>query len=437
MQCVLRSLGVVFLMCSVGVAYAQPPTAPTEVSPDEEQADPPTVSTDDASDKKQALPRPTQTDVSLDDEKELVKALAADAKKSAEKNTTAKATTRGRSAGTQSMNPDISIILDVAGAYFSDDDITQLGAHDPKDNGITFQQLEMAIESTVDPYFKFNANLVFSLQGIEIEEAYATTLALAGGLQMRAGQFLLPFGRANVKHPHSWAFVDQLLSIGKFLGSESMRGLGLEVSWLMPLPWYSKLTAAVHQPPGECCGVSYAGDVTEPPTGFEDLLYTTRLENFFELSSDWSVLVGGSAIVGENKRGLGNLTVLSGADLLIKYRPSNSPLRRGVRLQAEWIHRQQQVADDLLIDHGGYVELIADLNPEWSTGYRWQLVTGLDNDLFHPDWTDTRQRHSAQVTWYPSHFSRIRLQSNFDQLDVFSVMLAFEVVTGAHGAHGY
>jgi len=374
--------------------------------------------------------------VSAEDEQALLKALEADAKKPE----TAAQSPRDKAA--QNMNPQISLILDVAGAYFSEEETQQLGAHDPRESGFTFQQLEMALKSKVDPYFQFDANVVFNLQGVEIEEAYATTLSLPGGLQARAGQFLFPFGRANPKHPHSWAFADQLLSIGKFLGPESGRGLGVELSWLLPLPWYSKLTVAVSQPAGECCSASFAGDVDEPITGFEDLLYTTRWEHFFELTPSWGVLVGSSAIVGENKRGLGNLTVLTGGDLLIRYRPTNSPLRRGLKLQAEWMHRQQQVAGDLLIDHGGYVSLIADLHPAWSTGYRWQLVTGTENDRQYPDWTSIRQRHSAQVTWTPSHFTRIRLQGNYDRSNwltdpVYSVMMAFEVVVGAHGSHGY
>ena len=55
----------------------------------------------------------------------------------------------------------------------------------------------------VDPYFRFDSNLVFSQFGVEIEEAYATTLDLPANLQVRAGQFLTRFGRINATHPHA------------------------------------------------------------------------------------------------------------------------------------------------------------------------------------------------------------------------------------------
>ena len=137
----------------------------------------------------------------------------------------------------QSMNPDISVILDVAGAGFVGEPV-QLGAHDPNTNGFNLQQLEMSIGKTVDPYFRFDGNIVFAQFGVEIEEAYATTLGLPGATQVRAGQFLTRYGRLNNTHPHTWDFVDQPLPNGRIFGGEGSRGLGVEGSILVPLPWY-------------------------------------------------------------------------------------------------------------------------------------------------------------------------------------------------------
>ena len=114
----------------------------------------------------------------------------------------------------QSLNPDLSFIADVALSYFSDDDPLMAGGHDPKETGFTLQQLELAVGAAVDPYFRFDANIVFSQFGVEIEEVYATTLGLPWNLQARVGQFLTRFGRINNSHPHSWDFVDQTLVIG-------------------------------------------------------------------------------------------------------------------------------------------------------------------------------------------------------------------------------
>jgi hypothetical protein len=344
--------------------------------------------------------------------------------------------------GVANMNPEIALIFDVAGAYFSDAESGQLGAHDPAKTGFTLQQLEMHAESRVDPYFDFQTNLVFSEFGVEVEEVYAQTLSMPYALQIKAGQFLLPYGRANPTHPHSWHFLDQTLMLGKFMGGEGGRGLGAEISWLTPLPWYAKITIGVSQPSGECCARSYFSPINPPINGLEDFIYFSRLEQFWELGLDWGMLVGTSQLVGENKTGIGNLSLLTGGDVMIRYRPMNSSNRRSVQLQLEWTHRSRQVPQDVLVDQGGYAELVVKWSPQWDQGVRHEVITGVAGDPQDLDWAETRQRTSAQISWFPSHFSRLRWQVGYDQMPwrsaaVWSAIMGFEVIVGAHGAHGY
>ncbi len=344
--------------------------------------------------------------------------------------------------GPSSMNPSISMILDVAGAWFSDSEPMQVGAHDPSQTGLNFQQLELHAESRVDPYFDFQTNIVFSQFGVEIEEAYARTLSLPASLQLKAGLALLSFGRANPTHPHAWHFLDQPLILGKFMGGEGGRGLGVEASWLVPLEWFTKLTVSVSQSAGECCSRSFVGSTNEPINGIEDFIYLARLEQFWELTPNWSILVGASGLFGENKTGLNNHSLIMGGDLMIRYRPLNSPLRRAFHLQVEWMDRHRQVPDSVLHDAGLYVEARVTWSPEWETGLRWEWVDGVDSDPTDADWISDRMRNTAQVTWYPSHFSRLRLQVANDNPSwrdesIWSAMLGLEVLVGAHSAHNY
>jgi len=335
---------------------------------------------------------------------------------------------------------DMALILDVAAAWF-DGEPAQTGAHDPSANGFNLQQLEWSIGAAVDPFLRFDANLVFGLFGVELEEAYATTTALPGSLQLRAGQFLTPMGRLNPTHPHAWSFVDQPLVNGKLLGSEGSRGLGAEVSWLTPLPWFVELTGAMTGAGGECCARSYFGANDLGVEGLDDFVYTTRLEQFWPFGDHWSVLWGISGQFGPNASGHDNRTQITGTDLYLRWRPVNDPRRRSVSLQLEGMHRARQVPDDVLLDGGGQVALVAHLSPRWSTGVRQEWVTGVDDDPLDPDWSSDRHRTSAQLTFHPSHFSRVRLQGarddrTWDRVH-WSTFLALEVLVGAHGAHEY
>lgn len=339
-----------------------------------------------------------------------------------------------------SSNPDISLILNVAGAYFSEEPM-MLGGHDPNHTGVTLQQLEMHIASNVDPYFSFDANIVFAQFGVEVEEAYFTTLSLPASLQVRGGQFLTRFGRINSTHPHAWAFLNQPLVMGKFFGSENSRGLGAEVSWLSPLPWFVELVGSATEPVGECCARSFFGGDNVGIYGPQDLLYTTAIKQFFPVSDSFSILWGVSAQLGPNPTGKDNRTEIYGTDLYLRYRPVDANDNRALSLQVEAMTRRRQTPGDLLVDHGTYADLIWRANKTWETGLRYEAVTGTQNDYQDPDWTSTQQRASAQITYYPSHFSRFRLQALGDRLGddtwYWGAMLGAELLVGAHGAHAY
>ena len=348
----------------------------------------------------------------------------------------------------QSMNPDMALILDAAAAGFRGDPL-QLGAHDPNSNGFNLQQLELHVESVVDPYFTFDANIVFAQFGVEVEEAYATTIALPANLQMRGGQFLTRMGRLNPTHPHSWHFVDQPVVNGKFFGGEGSRGLGAEASYLTPLPWFAEVIASATMADGACCARSFYGGQNLGVDGLGDLLYTLRFEQFFELSPSFFALVGASAQFGPNPSGAGNRTEIYGADLYLRWRPVNDPRRRSVSLQVEALQRRRQVPFGLLVDQGGYADLVAVLSQRFEVGGRYEFVSGIDptdpaalQDPLDPDWVGNVHSGALQVTFYPSHFSRLRLQGSYDDrtwLDspTIAAILALEVLVGAHGAHNF
>lgn len=337
--------------------------------------------------------------------------------------------------------PDIAAILDVAFAWFSEDP-PEGGAHDPSTNGFNFQQLELALTQNIDPFFKFDANLVFSPFGVEVEEAYATTLSLPAGLQVRAGQMLTRFGRFNPTHPHSWQFATQVLTVQKMFGGEGNRGLGVELSWLAPLPWFVEFVGSATEARGDCCARSFLGADSSPLRSPADLQLTGAIKQFFPFGRHWSLAWGLSTALGPNATGNQNRTAIWGTDFYLRYRPTGSVHRASVSLEIEALLRRRQVPRDVLQDMGGYAQLVWQFRRQWATGARYEVVTGVEGDPVDPEWTRSRRRASAQLTFTPSHFSRIRLQGSHDQSgsgapDSWSGILALEVVAGAHGSHTF
>ncbi|MBL8786894.1 MAG: zinc-regulated TonB-dependent outer membrane receptor [Deltaproteobacteria bacterium] len=345
-------------------------------------------------------------------------------------------------AAVQSMNPDLSLIFDGSLSWFSDEAPDQRGGHDPNKTGFGFNQLELHAGASVDPFFRFDANIVFAQFGVEVEEAYATSLGLPAGLQLRAGQFLTRFGRKNPTHPHQWAFLDQPLAFGKFFGSEGSRGLGVELSWLTPLPWYAEVVVSASEAGGECCARSFLGANDTGVHGLGDFLYTMALKQFWDLGPDWGLSFGLSAQLGPSSSGHGNRAMLLGADLFLRWRPRGGPGRTSVDLTVEALARGRELPDRVVWDGGGYAELRWAIDAEWAIAARHELVTGLEDDPLDPTWTETRQRTALALDFLPSHFSRLRLQLGRDQNPArdevgWMAMLGLEVAIGAHGAHAY
>lgn len=378
------------------------------------------------------------TDVEL---QALLDALEADAAATAPDTGDASRNRRVGAAILSAIQPEMALILDLSLAYFSDSPL-QLGSHDPQRTGFNFNQLEMSFSANVDPYFLFRANLVFSQFGVEVEEAYAQTTSLPGRFQLRAGQFLNRVGRINATHPHSWSFLDQPLVNGKFFGGEGQRGLGMEVNWLAPTPFYLELVGSVMHGEGECCARSFDGGTDVGIHGPQDFLYLLSAKSLFAFGPSWSLSWGASALMGPNATGYNNRTDIYGTDLYLRFRPVTSTRYTAFSLTMELLHRRRQVPSDLLVDTGLYLQAVWNINRRWEVGARYEWVSGHENDPLDPEWHSARHRLSAQGTLYPSHFSRIRLQANYDNptwrpQPIWAAILGVEFVVGAHGAHAF
>jgi hypothetical protein len=347
------------------------------------------------------------------------------------------------------MLPNMSVILDVALAYFDDDDNLQTGAHDPSKTGFNLQQLELSLNKAVDPYFRFDSNIVFAPFGVEIEEAYATTLSMPWGLQARAGQFLTRFGRINNTHPHSWDFLDQPFIMGKVFGGEGNRGLGAELSWLTPLPWYVEVVFSTTDAAGAATARSFYGAVDRGVDSPLDFQNTFAVKQFFDLHDDWSLMFGTSGANGPNPTGRDTRSDIYGLDLYLKYRPITRSSNTELALQAEWLYRRRQIPFGLRHDSGGYAFLRWRFAQRMGVGARYEYGSpswdgsGMPApDDLDPDQIEERHRGTTAFTFWPTEFSRVRVQGAGDFPDwrpdpIWSLMLGLEVVIGTHGAHNF
>jgi hypothetical protein len=369
-------------------------------------------------------------------------------------------------------------VLTAAGWSTADDDELESlegGAHDPKQRGFTLQQGELSLMGAVDPYFTAEGHIVFTPDGVELEEAFAQTTALPYGLQVEAGYFLTEFGRLNPTHPHAWDWMDQPVINSRLFGGDGLRSPGVRVGWLLPVPWFSELHLGAQNAHGETV-VSFLGSADEGHhddedeeegsiggrpgvdrnvDGLGDLLYLTRLANGFTLTDSVSASLGVSALFGPNATGSGERTTIYGTDLVVKWRPAHN--FRGwpfLTWQTEAMQRDYQAASvpdmalpsTTLHDWGLYTQLLWGFRYRWAAGLRYEYANGSGESVGGRNadpFRDDRHRVAPLLVWQPSEYARLRLQYNYDRApfldgrDAHSVWAGLEVLYGAHPAHQY
>jgi hypothetical protein len=373
--------------------------------------------------------------------------------------------------GKNYMNISLDGLFALAYSSAKDLDHIEVGDHDPQQRGFNARNIELAFDGAVDPYFEGFANIVFKLDNdneteVEVEEAFMQTTSLPFNLQLKGGQFFAAFGRLNPTHPHTWDFADTPLVNGLFLGPDGLRGVGAQASWTLPLPWYSQLIIASQNGRGST-GFSFRnpGDdgmffdritTDREARGLQDFVWIPRFENSFNLSDTQTVLVGVSGAFGSNETGADSRTQIYGADVLYKWKSARAeggfPF---VKWQTEFMYRRFEAGRganesfpvaETFHDWGLYSQVLWGFKKGWVAGIRGDYVH-MQDSMFTDDLDrQSRSRISANLTWYPTEFSKLRLQYNHDFLEenfflsereVDSLFLQFEFILGSHGAHKF
>ena len=430
-----------------------------------------------------ALPAAAQqADGGVDDlQKELEKAIQADqsaARKQGEQGPPAPAAAVAQSdgaapqtlsRGSQSLNPDISAIVDADLGYtrrapqlLSGDD-PDLHAEGTRHGlGAAVQEVEVAFSAIVDPYFKGEVYLTIpNLEGIEVEEAFATTTSLPWNLQVKAGSFRSAFGRQNGQHLHVQDFTRRPLINAAFLGPDGMRGPGVQVSWLSPLPFFLTLSAeafSLRSDPADQTQAlpqpvaSFGSDGSARPTlAAEAKIFLPIGEalSFYGGLNFASGKSSGISLGDAGTAGVGRDAQLYGADLYLKWKPPNVSQGYGsLAFQAEAILRHLGAGDTLQDewDGGAYAQVVAQFARRWFVGLRGDIVGMPSSSVL-----GRSERVGASLTFQASEFARVRgyLEAEHAGSAPSALLpqalpewapaayLQLEISIGAHGAHPF
>lgn len=401
------------------------------------------------------------------------------------------------------FNPQISLILD--GSYYHDNqrgkggEIVEESAgilhghHFGEDehgleNGFNLGESELVLSATVDPYLDAKFTGTFSGQGdVELEEAWLQTRMLPYGLKIKAGKFLSEIGYQNAQHKHAWDFSDQNLAYASLIGAEGFKDAGLQLTWLAPTPFYLLLGAEAlegsdqerfgslvseadassviagssplpQQKSGPRIGTLFAkfgpdlGDSHALQLG----LGYARAQQFQQVLDPNETALDGDELALDGHQQLYNANVVYKFDSVGEYGAGDLKvvaeylrLKKDMDVSAAGASAALATGDSVSgTQDGYYVQATYGIAPRWTLGARYD-ETGATNTLRAGSGptADFRQssRSSLALSFYPSEFSRLRLQvADGDIADeagnktrLKQVLLGYNLSLGPHGAHQF
>jgi len=304
-----------------------------------------------------------------------------------------------------------------------------------KNDGFNFNYAEVALSSTVDPYFDAFAIFHLGAASFEIEEAFVRTRALPYALRVKAGKFKSEFGRLNAKHQHVWQFDSQPIIYEALFGPDAISDAGVQTQWIAPTDTY--IMAGIE---------AFAGtnDRSFGATSQNKKLYVGYLKSSIDIGDDLSVLAGVSVAHGSNyDSNVTNPTDIYGVDLTLREQLGSYS---ALIWQSEFLQRDKKLTTTTDKQSGLYSQLVYQYNNNWSTGIRYDTILKNDTDLttYTTD-TSNLDRYTAKIDYHPFPMSRLRLQYTYDKTKVIAgerkniseILMSLNIAAGAHGAHNY
>jgi hypothetical protein len=388
--------------------------------------------------------------------------------------------------------PDISFILDATYLHrdIKDDDFNaydipgflsspnEEGEDDEMNshNGFNLNYGELALMSTVDPYFDVMGIFHIRPAGLEMEEGYFVTRSMPYGFQIKGGKYLSSFGRINEQHAHYWNFASIPLVYKSFFGTEGLNEIGAQLSWVAPTDLYLMFGGEILQGEDETSfGVQGFNDplnVSNVESSNGPNLFTSFVRTSFDIG-DIVCLAGVSGAFGKfrmNERidednidgsaSYGDTKIL-GANLVVKYLLASD---QDISSQTEYVHRTMK-GDLYLWDNdstisknnldqrqaGLYTQLVFKYSKNWEFGVRYDalLQNAIERNSVKQNVPTSFPLITGMIEYNPTEFSRLRLEyihdrtkylateNGYSQKTTNTIIFEINLVIGAHGAHSF
>ena len=242
--------------------------------------------------------------------------------------------------------------------------------------GMHLQAADVEITANVDVYLQ--SRVVFGgneIENVGVEEAYLTSLRMPIPIILKGGKMLCSFGRYNLYHLHHMAFAENPLILD-YIFQPKLNEVGIEASYLLPLPWYSDLLVGF---------LNGNNDVLFDNQEQGTFAYLAHFDNFWDLTDETTFRLGASYLTGAKGRSytttipidssINNITSnVWGLDFHLKWKPLQRGRYQSFVLEGEYVNATLNI-DSKITDplHGYYIQGLYQFDLNWwvQARYEW------------------------------------------------------------------
>jgi len=306
--------------------------------------------------------------------------------------------------GQTSVNPDISAI----GTFnmFTND---VKGTPEYGKLNFDIPEMELYVEGYLNPYARAVFNIGYHEGEFHAEEIFAHIVrGLPLDIQIKAGKYLLGFGKINIIHPHEWSFIYRPLYQEIYFGDEGLNDIGVNFSFILPTgDLYTTLDLGVFK--GDALAQSHGGEHEHGHIHAEisrgnSPIFLGRLGSFFPLNDFSNLDLGFSGSYGIHSKADFNLTGDTtsahtelplyygyfGFDFKYKYRPDSY---KALTIQGEGMLNNRDVLrasnsginslkdiEEVINTFGAFVYIDYRFNRVFSVGAKYDFTYGIPDD---------------------------------------------------------
>ena len=303
------------------------------------------------------------------------------------------------------LNPNISLSGDffVAISSSKDNFITEPSDVSYGNNRFELREIELSVNSALDPFTRGKTHISFTEEAICVEEAYLKWLNLPARMNLKMGLFNAEYGILNRYHDHALPQFDRPKVLVNMFSNASVGGFGLAGNFLLPRLLFADASSF------DATIIKGGNGHSFTSQGKYNLQYVGHFNNYYDINKDTYFELRFSGVAGKNDSTEKYMSYVGDLGFVVKWAPIGRSKYRTIDWKTEILFSNRETENGNIFAKGFYTSLQNKLNARyWISCRIGYSELPFDNKQHEWDITTT-------LEYWQSEFVFLRMQYQYSK----------------------